>query len=110
MPYTLSEFKRIIEAERKIHTFNELSQKYGLVNVWYFWNLVHSPGYVPPDHVLAKWNIKTFVSVQIVGGQVVEGAELISVVGKCNCGQAYISNHPKRKRCFTCSPYRGAMI
>ena len=24
----------------------------------------------------------------------------------CECGQLFISNHPARKRCFICSPYR----
>jgi hypothetical protein len=25
----------------------------------------------------------------------------------CGCGQLFISNHPARKRCFICSPWRG---
>lgn len=25
----------------------------------------------------------------------------------CECGQLFISNHPCRKRCFICSPWRG---
>lgn len=25
----------------------------------------------------------------------------------CECGQAFVSNHPRRKKCFICSPYRG---
>jgi hypothetical protein len=26
---------------------------------------------------------------------------------RCACGQHFISNHPRRKRCFICSPFRG---
>ena len=43
----------------------------------------------------------------IGGGEIPEGAQVISA-SMCACGQPYISNHPARKRCFICAPYKGS--
>ncbi len=45
------------------------------------------------------------VVVVIGGGQIPEGAQVISA-DLCECGQWYISNHPRRRKCFVCSPVR----
>lgn len=44
-------------------------------------------------------------NVVVVEGVVPAGSQAISAQ-QCPCGQYFISNHPRRKRCFVCSPYR----
>lgn len=45
-------------------------------------------------------------TVYVIGGGVIPpGAQVISA-NLCECGQPFISNHPARKRCFICSPYK----
>jgi hypothetical protein len=46
------------------------------------------------------------VVVIIGGGSVPPGAQVISAQ-VCACGQWFISNHPRRQKCFICSPYKG---
>ena len=41
----------------------------------------------------------------VLGGEVPEGTLAIRAE-RCDCGQWYISNHPRRKRCFMCRPYK----
>lgn len=45
------------------------------------------------------------VVVIIGGGSIPPGCQVISA-SMCECGQPFISNHPARKKCFICSPYR----
>ena len=28
-------------------------------------------------------------------------------VQRCGCGRWFVSNHPRRRKCFVCSPFRG---
>jgi len=41
----------------------------------------------------------------VTDGDVPPGTQVISA-SLCACGQWFVSNHPARKRCFICSPYR----
>lgn len=44
--------------------------------------------------------------VVIIGdGTVPPGAQVISAT-MCACGQYFISNHPRRHKCFICSPFK----
>ena len=45
------------------------------------------------------------VVVVIGGGQIPEGAQVYSAE-MCECGQVFVSNHPRRRKCFVCSPVR----
>lgn len=45
-------------------------------------------------------------NVVVVFGSVPDGSQALTA-NKCVCGQWYISNHPLRRNCFVCSPYRG---
>lgn len=45
--------------------------------------------------------------VVITGGTIPAGAQVIEA-SQCACGNWFISNHPARKRCFICSPFRRA--
>ncbi len=43
--------------------------------------------------------------VVVTGGVIPPGAQVVSAE-VCECGQWYIPNHPARKHCFICSPYK----
>jgi len=45
-------------------------------------------------------------TVVVVGGESIPDGAQVYRADVCPCGQWYISNHPRRKRCFICSPYR----
>jgi hypothetical protein len=44
--------------------------------------------------------------VVVTGGDVPPGTLVISADQCIECGRYYISNHPRRKKCFICTPYR----
>ena len=46
------------------------------------------------------------VNVVVIYGEVPPGAQVISAQLCIACRRAFIPNHPRRKRCFICSPFR----
>lgn len=63
-------------------------------------------GYQPGKRVRKHLGLPPAVSVVVVMGEVPAGSQAISAQ-QCECGQWFVSNHPRRRRCFLCSPYRG---
>lgn len=62
-------------------------------------------GYRPGKKVSAALRLPASASVYVVGeGAVPDGAQTIRAI-QCTCGRWFISNHPRRKRCFLCHPY-----
>ncbi len=51
------------------------------------------------------WPLESY-RVVAVGTAIPDGTQAHSAQ-QCKCGQWFISNHPRRVRCFICSPYRG---
>jgi hypothetical protein len=64
-----------------------------------------SLGYEPGPRIRAKLGLPQIANVVVVEGVVPAGSQSIAAQ-QCPCGQWFISNHPRRKRCFVCSPYR----
>jgi len=63
-------------------------------------------GYIPGAKIRSRLGLAPTATVVVVtGGAVPHGAQVVSA-SLCSCGQYYISNHPARKKCFMCSPYR----
>jgi hypothetical protein len=59
-----------------------------------------------PDKWRRRLGLTLTATVYVIGGSVIPpGAQVISA-SLCECGQPYISNHPARKKCFICSPFR----
>ena len=60
--------------------------------------------------VPAKWREKFGLppvsTVEPIAGEIPHGAQALGAM-RCECGMPFISNHPRRRRCFICSPYRG---
>lgn len=85
-------------------TYAKLEEIYD-VNRYYLWKIIHDPDYVPPLKVLMRLGIEIVVNIVVVFGEVPAGAQAVN--GRyCECGQPFIPNHPARKRCFLCSPYK----
>ena len=44
--------------------------------------------------------------VVMVDGTIPPGAQVLTAT-RCACGRWYVSNHPRRRKCFICGPYGG---
>lgn len=63
-------------------------------------------GEEPGNRIRAKLGLPAVSTVVIIGGGVVPAGAQVIYANECECGQWYISNHPRRKRCFMCRPYK----
>ena len=62
-------------------------------------------GYEPGKKIRKRLGLPPAASVVVVYGEVPDGAQVLQAQ-RCQCGQFFISNHPRRMKCFICSPYR----
>ena len=62
-------------------------------------------GYDPGPRIRRKLGLPLVANVIVIAGEVPAGSQVLSA-DRCACGQYFISNHPRRKRCFMCSPYK----
>lgn len=92
---------------REIHAGNQSWQKtadnYGINKAM---ARLLALGYQPGKKMRRKLNLPDIAQVVAIAGEVPDGA-LVIKAERCECGQYFISNHPRRKRCFICSPYKG---
>src|SRR3990172_9236862 len=65
-------------------------------------------GYEPKDNIIrAKFGMDEFKSkVVSVNGHIPDGAYSLGAMKCSECWRHYITNHPRRKKCFICSPFR----
>jgi len=63
-------------------------------------------GEEPGNRIRAKLGLPAVSTVVIIGGGSVPAGAQVIYANECECGQWYISNHPRRKKCFMCRPYR----
>ncbi len=61
----------------------------------------------PSKKTRAMLGLPDEARVVVVYGEIPDGTQAIRA-DRCACGQWYISNHPRRRKCFQCSPYRHA--
>ena len=61
-------------------------------------------GYVPKKYY-NYFNIPLPANVIAIAGIVPDGTQVLFAI-QCQCGRFFISNHPRRRKCFVCSPYR----
>jgi hypothetical protein len=45
--------------------------------------------------------------IPVNGREIPNGTQALVAEYCIDCGQPFISNHPRRRKCFICSPYRG---
>jgi hypothetical protein len=62
-------------------------------------------GYEPGRKIRERLGLQPAATVVVVYGEVPDGAQVLQAQ-QCPCGQFFISNHPRRTKCFVCSPYR----
>jgi len=71
------------------------------------WKIAKEPGYEPKDELIREiLGLDPESPVTFVDGQHKPRAQALDVT-PCECGRYFVSNHPRRRRCFVCSPYRG---
>lgn len=63
-------------------------------------------GYRPGKRIRERMGLPPETTVVVISGAVPPGSQSIAAK-QCACGRWFISNHPRRKRCFICSPYHG---
>ena len=65
-------------------------------------------GHEPHDpEVRRAFGLADYHAIVIVGPGVVPPGTQVITAEQCSCGAWFIPNHPRRRRCFVCSPYRG---
>lgn len=62
-------------------------------------------GYPIPHKWRERLGLLPEANIVVIYGKVPAGAQAIQA-DQCACGQWFISNHPARKRCFICSPFK----
>lgn len=71
------------------------------------WRIGTDPDYEPKDGgIRLALGLPEAATVTYVDGRPRPRAQALDVL-ECGCGRWFVSNHPRRKRCFVCSPYRG---
>lgn len=64
-------------------------------------------GYDPGKKIRKLLNWQPMAEVASVNGTIHQGAVSLGDRQCVACGRWYISNHPRRRKCFICSPYKG---
>jgi hypothetical protein len=66
-------------------------------------------GYEPGRKIRKRLDLQPTAMVVVVGNgaDIPDGTQVIRAT-QCECGQWFISNHPRRRKCFICSPYRAS--
>lgn len=69
--------------------------------------LIADKGHYPGPDICRKVGLPVAAQVVVIGGgDIPPGAQVVSAL-RCACGQWFVPNHPRRRRCFICSPFRG---
>lgn len=79
------------------------------VNPRYLWDFINSDKEPHNTEIRRKLGLSPFRTgtVLFIGaGNVPEGCQVLGEYKTCQCGQKYISNHPRRKQCYTCGETR----
>ncbi len=66
-------------------------------------------GYSPGKKIRGLLGLPAESSVVVMAGEVPAGSQAVAAL-QCECGQWFIANHPRRRRCFVCSPYKGRRV
>jgi hypothetical protein len=66
-------------------------------------------GYEPGNKIRKKLNLSLIAEVETLDENFPDGSQVLGAL-QCGCGQWFVSNHPKRKKCFFCTPFRPRKI
>lgn len=84
-------------------TWRNVAKQYGLHP-----NMVRliAYGHRPGNKIRKKLNLPLKSEIESMDGNIPEGSLALGAIACRKCGQSFISNHPRRRKCFICSPYR----
>ena len=89
---------------RKLHSWAQVARKYQVTKPL-AWRIANK-GYEPKKFAIRKiLELPLVATVTPILAAIPFGAQAL-FAQRCACGQHFISNHPLRKKCFRCSPYR----
>lgn len=72
------------------------------------WKIANQAGYEPKDLAIREaLDLDEESPVRYVDGRARPKAQALDVMACIDCSRYFVSNHPRRQRCFICSPYRG---
>lgn len=92
-----------LETYRITKSWRKTGQKYG-VNAAMARMIAN--GYHPGKRIRLRLGLPPETTIVVISGEVPPGSQSIAA-RRCQCGHWFIANHPRRKKCFICSPYRG---
>lgn len=96
---------RLLKEYNELKSWELVARHYGLTKaeVWKVATKKHEPKRVKIRNALG---LPPGQFIVVINGEVPPGAQSIGAM-PCLCGQHFIPNHPRRRACFICSPYRG---
>lgn len=110
---SISDFDTLLAALKDLrtlgHSYQRIGDAFG-VNKTTIWKIINERR-PPVDHeIRRRLGLSPSSDVILLEGEHLNGATLLAHHIKIcpECGQPYIPNHPKRNKCFICSPYRGS--
>ena len=105
---TITELRRRINVLRQEGlSYRNVADFYG-VNPGIIHSIVNKEGYEPKDPEIRKrLSLPTIANnIFVVNGKIEEGAQSRGSRSCLICGRSFVPNSPKRKRCFSCVPFR----
>jgi len=64
-------------------------------------------GHIPGPSIRRRLGLPEFAQVTRVDGAIPPGTQSRGALYCKDCGGPFIPNHPRRKKCFECSPFKG---
>jgi len=100
------ELKKRLKSEYLEHgTYESVADKYEVSRAL-LWKIINTDYEPKRFDIREKFGLPEESAVVSVNGRV-PGGSITLGAHQCECGQYFISNHPRRQKCFICSPYRG---
>ena len=67
-------------------------------------------GHEPGNKIRKMLNLPPKARVISVNGDILDGSLVLGSMICLKCGQQFVSNHPRRQKCFICSPFRSRKV
>jgi hypothetical protein len=98
---------KIVERYLRLKNWQKVADEFGL-SKGTIYKVAMYQDYEPKRiDILDKLGLKPSTArVRSINGTIPDGSQALGAL-VCSCGQPFISNHPRRRKCFICSKYRG---
>ena len=98
--------KNLLELRSEGWTYEQIGDLFG-VNKATIWKILNRRKEPISTELRSKLDLQILGSIQFIIPAVNEVVFQAHRALICDCGRAFVPNHPLRTHCFTCSPYRG---